>query len=100
MITELQRTCLSCGNEFSGGLKFCPVCMLRMGLEGQVESSEASPEDLRGTNERKPGRNATGGSTIIIERLRYSCQIVSGDGATFLGSYLRLQRGFTSRSTA
>jgi serine/threonine protein kinase len=48
MITELQRTCPSCGNEFSGGLKFCPVCVLRIGLEGQVESSEARPEDLRG----------------------------------------------------
>ncbi len=48
MITELQSTCPSCGNEFSGELKFCPVCMLRMGLEGEVESSEARPEDLRG----------------------------------------------------
>jgi serine/threonine protein kinase len=42
-------TCSVCGSEFSGGLKlFCPVCMLRMGLEGEVESSEARPEDLRG----------------------------------------------------
>ena len=48
MITELQRTCPSCGNEFSGGLKFCPVCMLRMGLKGEVESSEVRPEDVRG----------------------------------------------------
>jgi predicted amidophosphoribosyltransferase len=35
MSTEPQRTCLSCGNEFSGAMEFCPVCMLRMGLAGE-----------------------------------------------------------------
>src|ERR1700740_1056568 len=26
---EPQRICPSCGNEFSGGMEFCPVCILR-----------------------------------------------------------------------
>jgi hypothetical protein len=42
MSTEPQRTCPSCGNEFSGALEFCPVCMLRQGLAGGVESGESS----------------------------------------------------------
>jgi Protein kinase domain len=42
MSTEPQRTCLSCGNEFSGAMEFCPVCMLRMGLATGVESGESS----------------------------------------------------------
>jgi hypothetical protein len=27
MSTEPQRTCASCGNELSGAMEFCPVCM-------------------------------------------------------------------------
>jgi serine/threonine protein kinase len=42
MKTEPQRTCASCGNEFSGAMEFCPVCMLRKGLAGGVESGESS----------------------------------------------------------
>jgi predicted amidophosphoribosyltransferase len=42
MSTELQRTCPSCGNEFSGAMEFCPVCMLRQGRAGGFESGEAS----------------------------------------------------------
>ena len=42
MSTEPQRTCPSCGNEFSGAIQFCPVCMLRQGLVGGVESGESS----------------------------------------------------------
>ena len=42
MSTETKRTCPSCGNEFSGTLEFCPVCMLRKGLAGAVESGESS----------------------------------------------------------
>jgi len=44
MKTEPQRTCLSCGNEFSGAMEFCPVCMLRKGLAG-VESGESSASE-------------------------------------------------------
>src|SRR4029077_9337263 len=43
--TEPQRTCPSCGNEFSGVMEFCPVCMLRKALADGVESGESSAED-------------------------------------------------------
>src|SRR5271166_6330718 len=42
MSTEPQRTCPSCGNELSGAMEFCPVCMLRKALPGGVESGESS----------------------------------------------------------
>ena len=42
MSKEVQRTCPSCGNEFSGAMEFCPVCMLRKALPGEVESCESS----------------------------------------------------------
>src|SRR5271166_1601698 len=45
MKTEPQRTCPSCGNELSGAMEFCPVCMLRKGLAGGVESGESRFED-------------------------------------------------------
>src|SRR6266436_2145264 len=45
MSTEAQRSCSICGNEFSGAMEFCPVCMLREALAGDVESGESSSED-------------------------------------------------------
>src|SRR6202521_1564554 len=45
MNTEGQRTCPSCGNELSGVMEFCPVCMLRVGLAGEVESGESSTSE-------------------------------------------------------
>src|ERR1700674_4143304 len=45
MGTEAQRTCPSCGNEFSGAMEFCPVCMLRNVLAGGVEPGESSFEE-------------------------------------------------------
>ena len=45
MSTEPQRTCPSCGNELSGAMKFCPVCMLRKALVGGVESGESSASE-------------------------------------------------------
>jgi protein kinase-like protein len=45
MSTEPQRTCPSCGNELSGAMEFCPVCMLRKGLIGGVESGESSASE-------------------------------------------------------
>src|SRR6266436_5340507 len=42
MKTEDRRTCPSCGNEFSGAIEFCPVCLLRKGLAGGFESAESS----------------------------------------------------------
>jgi serine/threonine protein kinase len=41
-MTEPQRTCPSCGNEFSGAMEFCPVCMLRKAVADGVESGESS----------------------------------------------------------
>jgi Protein kinase domain len=52
MSAEPQRTCPSCGNEFSGAMEFCPVCMLRKALADGVEPSESSSEDtLRPTSQ-------------------------------------------------
>jgi serine/threonine protein kinase len=45
MKMEPQRTCPSCGNELSGGIEFCPVCMLRQALSGGVESGESSASE-------------------------------------------------------
>jgi len=45
MSTEPQRTCPSCGNEFSGAMEFCPVCMLRKALAEGVESGDSVSED-------------------------------------------------------
>jgi hypothetical protein len=42
MKTEPQRTCPSCGNDLSGAMEFCPVCLLRKGLSDGVESGESS----------------------------------------------------------
>ena len=45
MSTHSQRTCQSCGNEFSGAMKFCPVCLLRQALPGGVEPGESSASE-------------------------------------------------------
>jgi predicted ATPase len=45
MSTEPQRTCPSCGNELSGAMEFCPVCMLRKALPDGVKSGESWSED-------------------------------------------------------
>ena len=57
MSAEPKRTCPSCGNEFSGAMEFCPVCMLRQALANQVESGEASSEDtVKSTSEHAERR--------------------------------------------
>jgi predicted ATPase len=45
MSAEPQCTCPSCGNEFSGAMEFCPVCMLRKALARGVESGESSASE-------------------------------------------------------
>jgi hypothetical protein len=45
MKPESRRICPSCGNKFSGAMEFCPVCMLRKGLAGGIESGESSFEE-------------------------------------------------------
>src|SRR5271165_1480015 len=44
MSTE-PRTCPTCGNELSGAMEFCPVCVLRMGLAGAAETAESSSQN-------------------------------------------------------
>ena len=57
MKTEHKRTCPICGNEFSGAMEFCPVCMLRKALVGGVESGESSSEDtVKPTSQRRAQR--------------------------------------------
>src|SRR3984893_170799 len=57
MKTEDTRTCPSCGNEFSGAMEFCPVCMLRKGLAEGAESSDSSFEEaVRPTPDQPPKR--------------------------------------------
>ena len=46
MSAEAQRICPSCGNEFSGAMEFCPVCMLRGALPGAAESGEYSTAEV------------------------------------------------------
>src|SRR5215831_10446684 len=45
MSTQTKHTCPSCGNEFSGAMAYCPVCMLRKGLAGGIVSGESSTGD-------------------------------------------------------
>jgi hypothetical protein len=45
MNTGDRRTCPSCGNELSEAMEFCPVCMLRRGLAGEIESGESSASE-------------------------------------------------------
>jgi hypothetical protein len=58
MKTESQRTCPSCGNELSGPMESCPVCMLRQALVGGVGSGEssASEEAVRPTPDQPAQR--------------------------------------------
>jgi hypothetical protein len=44
MNADPQRTCLSCGNKLPAAMKFCPLCMLRKGFAGAIESGESSFE--------------------------------------------------------
>jgi serine/threonine protein kinase len=45
MSAESRRTCPSCGNEFSGAMEFCPVCVLRGAIAGVAESGASSFEE-------------------------------------------------------
>jgi hypothetical protein len=54
---EPQRTCPTCGNELTGAMKFCPVCMLRKGLVGGVESGESNfQEAVKPTTPDQPAQ--------------------------------------------
>jgi hypothetical protein len=57
-----RRVCRSCGNEVSGAMEFCPVCMFRQALADGVESGESSAEQGRG--ESAPTRDRSGSSIM------------------------------------
>jgi serine/threonine protein kinase len=45
MNTEPKPTCPSCGNELSGAMDSCPICMLREGLAGEFASGGSTFEE-------------------------------------------------------
>ena len=51
---EDRRVCPGCGNEFSGAVEFCPVCMLRKALEEETQSDKSTSEP--GNAEITPAR--------------------------------------------
>jgi serine/threonine protein kinase len=73
MSAQPQRTCPSCGNELSGAMEFCPVCLLRKGLAGEVESGESSSGDTLKPIPEQPAQRfdyyllATGGDGRPVE---------------------------------
>src|ERR1700732_3004205 len=49
--------CPTCSNEFSGAMEFCPVCVLRKGLAGELESGESVSQDaVKPTSEHRTQR--------------------------------------------
>ena len=64
------RVCSVCGNGFSGGLKFCPVCLLSMGVKGEIELRGASREVVRSAS----------ASEAASQRFEHYEVLVSEDG--------------------
>ena len=44
MKTKPRCTCPSCGNQFSGAMAFCPVCMVREAIDWGAELGKPSSE--------------------------------------------------------
>ena len=72
MKTEDKRVCPSCGNEFSGAVEFCPVCMLHGALAEDVESGESSSE--RVTKPKSQG---------VARRFQHYELLIGEDGRPF-----------------
>ena len=72
MKTEDRRVCPSCGNEFSGTVEFCPVCMLHGALADDVESGESSSE--RGIKPKSQG---------VARRFQHYELLIGEDGKPF-----------------
>src|SRR5271155_4632685 len=53
MSEESRRTCPDCGNEFSGAMNSCPVCMLRKGLAGGSSASGNTGEPALGESPQR-----------------------------------------------
>jgi hypothetical protein len=56
MSAETQRTCPNCGNEFSGAMEFCPVCVLRGALPDASESGASSFEETVKPTSEQPAQ--------------------------------------------
>lgn len=57
MNADSQRTCPSCGNEYSGAIEFGPICILRRALPGAAESGASSFEEaVKPTSEQPTQR--------------------------------------------
>jgi hypothetical protein len=88
--TDDRHTCPSCGNELSRAMKFCPVCMLRKGLAGTVESGESSTSE-EAVEPTRP--------ELAVQRFEHY-ELVMGEG----GKPVELGRGamgsLTRRSTS
>jgi tetratricopeptide (TPR) repeat protein len=56
MKTEPEHTCASCGNERSGALEYCPICLLRQGLAGGVEFESSSGDTVKPTPDQPTKR--------------------------------------------
>ena len=41
-----RRVCPGCGNEFSGAMEFCPICMLRKPLGDETEAGDSSAKTI------------------------------------------------------
>ena len=108
MSTEPKRICPSCGNEFSGAMEFCPVCLLRKGLADGVESGESSaseeavkPTISEQTLQRFEHYQLVNRSDIVIERqtlqgLRTTVNLSQMDAAP-LGLQMFLVSGSSGR---
>ncbi|MBV8223833.1 MAG: serine/threonine protein kinase, partial [Verrucomicrobia bacterium] len=70
MSAESKRTCPSCGNEFSGTMEFCPVCMLRAAIPGAAESAASSFEEAVKPTPEQPS-----------DRFDHYELVTGGDGA-------------------
>jgi len=43
MSAEPKRVCSICGNEFSGAIEFCPVCIRTLNLQSLSAPSKTTP---------------------------------------------------------
>ena len=43
MKSQDRRICPGCGNEFSGAVEFCPICIFRRALDEETEPCSEQP---------------------------------------------------------
>ena len=66
MITEPQRVCSICGNEFSGTMEFCPVCTSGKRIS-QVVAATPRPTLVPSTRDSKKPSSAVGTGAALFE---------------------------------